>query len=140
MTQSSLSDWLIRLADHSWEWMGTLAALVGLTILLGIGWVVIARARRDTLASSDDEEPDDLLGPLQDAYRRGQMDEEEFQRICATLDRDFPGAPRGLEAELLKFRWEKAQAAARDSQADDPTPAQDHPEASSEEPPPVTPP
>lgn len=86
--------------------------LLGLVVLVGIGGLAIRLARRQVL---DRRAPrlDELLVPFEEAYRRGQMDEKEFQRIRRSLE-------AGLRGQLLTDR--KPPALPPDADLEEPVP------------------
>ena len=59
--------------------------ILGLIVLVVLG-VLVIRAYRRSLIESRPERPEDLLGPLEEAYRRGQMSDEEYQRVRRSLE------------------------------------------------------
>jgi hypothetical protein len=61
------------------------AIILGLTVLVIAGALVI-RYTRGRLLEDRPIRPDDLLAPLEEAYRRGQMDEAEYQRVRRSLE------------------------------------------------------
>ena len=65
-------------------WSNALLLLMG-AVLLWIGSAVIGRMRREATAKIVDRGEADPLSPFADAYRRGQMSDEEYQRIRQTL-------------------------------------------------------
>lgn len=69
-------------------WQNT-GLIAGTILLIAIGLVVINVMRRVAKGGLDTE--DDLLSPLQQAYRAGQMDSAEFQRIQESVDRQRTG-------------------------------------------------
>lgn len=73
--------------------VGPNAFLIVITaVLLVIGAILIQRARQDVLGSSEDPGADPLAA-YREAYKRGQMDFAEYQRILDTLDRQRRGGP-----------------------------------------------
>ncbi len=62
-------------------------ALGGLTLAMSIGAVWMLRVWNDVKGEGDAESsrPEDLLGPLAQAYAAGQMSEEEYQRIKRSI-------------------------------------------------------
>jgi hypothetical protein len=65
-------------------WSNALLLLVG-AALLWAGSVVIGRMRREATETLEERLTADPLSPFEDAYRRGQMSDEEFQRIRRKL-------------------------------------------------------
>jgi hypothetical protein len=53
--------------------------------LLWIGGTIIGRMRREATTTAVDARPTDPLAPFEAAYRRGQMSDEEYQRIREKL-------------------------------------------------------
>ncbi len=78
--------------EFSSLWSNALLILVGVA-LLWLGSVVIARMRSEATTMIVDGNEADPLAPFLDAYRRGQMSEEEFRRIAEKLS---PGRVAGL--------------------------------------------
>ncbi|MEO8939892.1 MAG: hypothetical protein ABI453_05020 [Isosphaeraceae bacterium] len=63
--------------------------IIGTILLITIGLAVINFMRREAKGNLETE--DDLLLPLQQAYKAGQMDSAEFQRIRESIDRQRTG-------------------------------------------------
>jgi len=71
-------------------------ALVMLTVGMAVGSVWMMRVWNDVKGETEEttNDPDDLLGPLAEAYAAGQMSEEEYRRIKQSLGRGgAPAAP-----------------------------------------------
>lgn len=62
-------------------------ALVVLTVAMAVGSVWMLRVWNDVKGEESEKPvgPDDLLGPLAQAFAAGQMSEEEYQRIKQSL-------------------------------------------------------
>lgn len=82
------------LGEFSSWWSTALLVLVGVA-LLWLGSVVIARMRTEATTMIVDRPDSDPLSPFLEAYRGGQMSEEEFRRIAEKV---APGDARALIA------------------------------------------
>jgi hypothetical protein len=71
-------------------------ALLSVALVVGLVWAY--RVVRDVRGESEEEtdSPEDLLTPLAEAFAAGQMSEEEYQRIRASLARGAGVDPRFL--------------------------------------------
>jgi uncharacterized membrane protein len=71
-----------------------------LTVAMAVGSVWMLRFWNDVKGETEEKptRPDDLLGPLAQAFAAGQMSEEEYQRIKQSLglggSRPVPPKPR----------------------------------------------
>ncbi|MFO0958118.1 MAG: hypothetical protein U0800_11935 [Isosphaeraceae bacterium] len=76
----------------------------GLLALLTAGYYAVLWIRRSLV---EDSPPggDELLDPLREAYKRGSMGTDEFERVQAMLG---AGKPATLEDELFAARRRKA--------------------------------
>lgn len=70
--------------EFSSLWSNALLILVGVA-LLWLSSVVIARMRHEATTMIVDRNEADPLSPYLDAYRRGQMSEEEFRHIAGKI-------------------------------------------------------
>lgn len=88
------------LIDPNLKWYLTLALL---TIALLVGVVLTHRVLRDVKGDAEESltDPDDLLNPLSEAFASGQMSQEEYERIQASVRR---GVLLGTMPEALPVR------------------------------------
>jgi hypothetical protein len=75
---------LLGAIDPNTSWYIALAAL-GIALMIGVPMAlrVIREAKGEVEEEGGSE--DDLMGPLAEAYASGQMSEEEYNRIKATI-------------------------------------------------------
>jgi hypothetical protein len=66
--------------------------ILGVVALIWGGLWIIQRTRRD-LMPAQPEKPEDLLRGFESALRRGEMSEEEYQRVRQSLERKRTGTP-----------------------------------------------
>jgi uncharacterized membrane protein len=68
--------------------------VVATVVIVAIGLMIVQRVRQ---TARGDEAPggEDLLGDLQRAYIKGEIDDAEFRRIQESLRRREPGASSG---------------------------------------------
>jgi hypothetical protein len=66
--------------------LATIAVLGTLAAIVGFGLTLILRARSD-LQREPKAGPGEMLADLEAAYRRGQMDSAEFDRVCRSIER-----------------------------------------------------
>lgn len=97
----------------------------GLLALLTAGYYAVLWIRR-SLVENDVPDGDELINPLRDAYRKGSMGTDEFERIQAMLGGD---RPKTLEDELLAAR--KRRTNANRDRSESKTPAEGSTEPSS---------
>lgn len=96
--------------EFSSLWSNALLILVGVA-LLWLGSVVIARMRQEATTMIVEGKDADPLSPFLDAYRRGQMSEEEFRHIAGKLAPERAAAilsPRGEAAPRVAKAGESA--------------------------------
>jgi hypothetical protein len=89
-------------------------AFVLLSTGLVIATVMVHRVWTDLKGGADEEttDPDDLLGPLSEAFAAGQMTEEEYNRIRESIRR---GVPYETPADLANPRLPVDDSADRTS-------------------------
>jgi hypothetical protein len=74
--------------------------LVVLTLALAIGLPWAFRVYREARGESEPEcdKPDDVLGPLAEAFAAGQMSEEEYNRIRTSIE-------QGMGEPSLRYKY-----------------------------------
>lgn len=93
-------------------WWNALLILAGV-LLLWLGSTTISRMRREATTTIVDQNEGDPLAPFLDAYRRGQMSEEEFHRIAEKV---APGRD-------TRFLFPRSSGVARPAAAQPPPPS-----------------
>jgi hypothetical protein len=70
--------------------------ILGLALAVVLGGLAIRFARRQAMEEDRPTRPEDVLGPLEEAYRRGELDEAEYQRVRRSVERGpaHPPDPR----------------------------------------------
>jgi hypothetical protein len=76
-------------------WLGFLVFAAVTAILIGVA--IIQRLRADLLGG--ESKPEDILAAMQQAHDAGELDDEEFKRVCESIDHSAtmtgdPEAPR----------------------------------------------
>jgi hypothetical protein len=105
------------LALAGYNWLDAVP-LVVLLLASVVGGRLVYRVIRDLQGGSTSlTEPEDLLGPLEEAYAGGQMSEEEYLRARAAIER------AGFGSNDLRY-WLPPRASAPPSEG--PRPGLDH--------------
>jgi uncharacterized membrane protein len=68
--------------------------VVATVVIVAIGLAIVQRVRQ-TARGAEAPGGEDLLGDLQRAYIKGEIDDAEFRRIQESLERRKPAAPPG---------------------------------------------
>ncbi len=75
-----------------------LLALATIVVIV-VAYAIITRMRREAHGLHDEEQPTSLLASFQEAYDRGEIDAEEYQRVRHSLERQgasgVTGSPYG---------------------------------------------
>lgn len=76
--------------------LATLLPVLLIALALAVAAVLAHRVWRDVKGESDEPstDPDELLGPLTEAYTSGQMSAEEYERIRRSMTRAGYADPR----------------------------------------------
>ena len=99
-------------------WKYVPVVILTVALVIAIPWAIrtIREARGEVQPDSDN--PDDILGPLAEAFAAGQMSEEEYNRIRSSIERDM-GEPS------LRYKYstkpKTANQASAESDRDPPT-------------------
>lgn len=89
---------ITTLAALSPAWK-TILPVALLTAALAVGTILAHRIWTDLKGEGSEtpSDPNDLLGPLADAYSEGQMSEEEYRKIRTSIERGLSaGGPAAL--------------------------------------------
>lgn len=73
-----------------WEWLQPRILFVVLAVAIILGLVALRRVRLDARGEARDD-PADVLETLEQAFRAGEMDEDEYRRVREALGLGDPG-------------------------------------------------